>query len=226
MVERFVTVWGMVRSQTMVRGAIRAGLALCFVHIATAGTAGQLPVRVSPSLEHREDQLPSWSRVDWTKMDIFERPTSADLRDEIACLAQNIYFEARNEPDEGKIAVSHVVMNRVSAARFPDTICNVVRQGGELRLHKCQFSWWCDGRSDKPGSRSSWEHSVELALMVYWGQTLDPTRGALWYHADYVDPYWRGDFIQGRQIGRHIFYLQRPEPTQVADHKVEQAVKD
>ncbi len=226
MVERFVTVRGMVRGQTAVRSAIRVGLALCLVHIATAAFAGQLPVRVSPSLDHREDKLPSWSRVDWTKMDIFARPASADLRDEIACLAQNIYFEARNEPDEGKVAVSHVVMNRVSASRFPDTVCDVVRQGGQLRLHKCQFSWWYDGLSDIPASRSGWERSVELAFMVYWGQTLDPTHGALWYHADYVDPYWRGDFIQGRQIGRHIFYLQRPEATQVADRQINQAVKD
>ncbi len=226
MVERIVTGRGMVQSQKVVRRAIRVGLALCFVHIATAAYAGQLPVRVSPSLEHREDKLPSWSRVDWTKLDIFERSTSADLRDEIACLAQNIYFEALNEPDEGKIAVAHVVMNRVSASRFPETVCDVVRQGGEIRRHRCQFSWWCDGRSDKPLSRSGWEHSVELALNVYWGQTLDPTHGALWYHADYVDPYWRGDFIQGRQIGRHIFYLQRPEATLVANRKINQVVKD
>ncbi|MCH8153679.1 MAG: cell wall hydrolase, partial [Proteobacteria bacterium] len=52
--------------------------------------------------------------------------------------------------------------------------------------------------------------------LVYWGQTLDPTYGALWYHADYVNPYWRGDFIQGRQIGRHIFYSPAPRGTQIA----------
>ena len=72
------------------------------------------------------------------------------LSDEITCLAQNIYFEARSEPVAGMLAVGHVVLNRVASDRFPDTVCKVIRQGGERRRHRCQFSWWCDGRSDKP----------------------------------------------------------------------------
>jgi spore germination cell wall hydrolase CwlJ-like protein len=82
----------------------------------------------------------------------------------------------------------------------------VVQQGGEIRRHRCQFSWWCDGRSDTPRNRRDWQRSSELALAIYWGQTDDPTEGALWYHADYVSPAWRNDFVQGRTIGRHIFY--------------------
>ena len=44
-----------------------------------------------------------------------------------ACLAKNIYFEARNQSTAGQIAVSHVVMNRVKSSRYPNTICEVVR---------------------------------------------------------------------------------------------------
>jgi len=141
----------------------------------------------------------------------FQRPTLGDPRAEISCLALNIYFEARGEPDEGKLAVGHVVMNRVLSSRFPSTVCDVVRQGGETRRHRCQFSWWCDGRSDKPRNAQDWQRSSEFALAVYWGQTEDPTDGALWYHADYVNPDWRKDFIEGRTIGRHIFYQEQPD---------------
>ncbi len=129
------------------------------------------------------------------------------LSDEITCLAQNIYFEARSEPVAGMLAVGHVVLNRVASERFPETICKVVRQGGEQRRHRCQFSWWCDGRSDKPHNKVAWDAARLIAWFIYNGQTEDPTGGALWYHADYVNPYWREAFVAGPQIGRHIFYL-------------------
>ena len=132
---------------------------------------------------------------------------SPDVRAELRCLALNIYFEARGEPDRGKIAVGQVVMNRVHAARYPDSICGVVKQGGADRLHQCQFSWWCDGRSDTPRDRDAWAHSKALAQQIYWGLAVDPTGGALWYHAHYVAPEWRTRFARGPVIGEHIFYL-------------------
>lgn len=129
-----------------------------------------------------------------------------DVRAEIKCLAQNIYFEARSEPDAGKLAVGHVVMNRVASGDYPNRVCAVVRQGGEDRLHNCQFSWWCDGRSDKPTDKKAWEHAKALARSVYWNFSPDPTDGAKWYHADYVTPSWRKRFERGPVIGRHVFY--------------------
>ncbi|MDH3593714.1 MAG: cell wall hydrolase [Rhodospirillales bacterium] len=138
------------------------------------------------------------------------------LQEELNCLALNIYFEARNEPSKGQAAVAHVVLNRVSDPRFPDTVCKVVRQGGERVRHRCQFSWWCDGLSDRPRNRKVWEASKAMAGDVYWGRSEDPTNGAMWYHADYVMPYWGRVFKRGPKIGRHIFYHGRKQRTQVA----------
>ncbi|MEM7170233.1 MAG: cell wall hydrolase [Pseudomonadota bacterium] len=135
---------------------------------------------------------------------------SGEARQELECLAQNIYFEARSEPVRGQIAVAHVVLNRVSAERFPNTICEVVKQGGEIRRHQCQFSWWCDGKSDKTTDRSAWIGALKLAREIYGRRSEDPTGGALWYHADYVYPSWRHQFVTGPKIGRHIFYSQKP----------------
>ncbi len=167
-------------------------------------------------LSPRVSLFPMWTPADPGKAEIFKRPTRAAPADEIRCLALNIYFEARGEPESGQVAVGHVVMNRVASSRFPGTVCGVVQQGGALRRNRCQFSWWCDGRSDKPGNKRLWEKSAELALKVYWGRTVDPTEGALWYHADYVKPAWRKTFDRGPKIGRHIFYSQGPRGTQVA----------
>ena len=129
-----------------------------------------------------------------------------DVRRELECLALTIYFEARGEPDEGKIAVGHVVMNRATHPLFPHKVCEVVQQGGEKLRFRCQFTWWCDGRSDQPADWRAWEKSKALARVVYWDYSRDPTAGALWYHADYARPRWRGDLFRGPKIGRHVFY--------------------
>ena len=138
-----------------------------------------------------------------------------DLIEEIGCLSLNIYFEARGEPDLGKAAVAHVVLNRVVDKRFPTTVCDVVRQGGEQKLHRCQFSWWCDGRSDKPRNVQSWKQAKAVAQQVYWGFAPDPTAGALWYHADSVSPSWGKVFNRGPKIGQHIFYKDDVLPPQL-----------
>ncbi len=74
--------------------------------------------------------------------------------------AAGVDVEARGEPDEGKIAVGHVVMNRASHPLFPDKVCEVVQQGGEKLRFRCQFTWWCDGHSDQPREWRAWEKST------------------------------------------------------------------
>lgn len=125
---------------------------------------------------------------------------------EIECLALNVYFEARGEPVDGMRAVAHVVMNRVADRAFPSTACDVIRQGGREIVNNCQFSWWCDERSDRPVHAKSWAESRRIASQVYDNAAADPTGGALFYHADYVEPFWRTSMIEGPKIGRHIFY--------------------
>lgn len=136
---------------------------------------------------------------------------------EIECLALTIYFEARGEPDRGKIAVGNVVMNRVLDPSFPSTVCGVVKQGGESPLHHCQFSWWCDGISDEPTDLVSWQESYRIARLIYWDLVDDPTQKALWYHADYVHPPWRDGLAQGPTIGQHIFYTRAEELMEASD---------
>lgn len=125
--------------------------------------------------------------------------------EELHCLALNIYHEARSEPESGQIAVAQVTLNRVVSNRFPDGICAVVKQGGQ-ELHQCQFSWWCDGRSDEVAEPKAWEASLEIAERVLRGEEADLTQGALFYHAHYVNPSWSEVFKQTVEIGQHRFY--------------------
>ena len=219
---------GALNGRKILRTAIWTVLAAYAVYLSSSAFAGpmkkdmtlELYPAVGPLGMQDMGKLPGLGGAERGKVAIFERPTAADPREEIACLALNIYFEARSEPDEGKFAVSHVVMNRVASQRFPDTICEVIRQGGQVVRHRCQFSWFCDGQSDTPRSQVDWELSNEIALNVYWGRSEDPTQGALWYHADYVSPYWRTAFETGPKIGRHIFYRVADDGTRVASRPV------
>jgi len=143
--------------------------------------------------------------------------TAAKHQRALKCLAMNIYWEARSEPLAGQVAVAAVTLNRVEDRRFPDDVCKVVRQGGEIRRHRCQFSWWCDGKKDVPLEAEAWRRANTLARLTSAGVIEDPTGGAMWYHADYVEPYWAEAKKQVTKIGKHIFYtLPKKAPTQVS----------
>ena len=137
------------------------------------------------------------------------------------CLAQNIYFEAANQPEAGRIAVANVTLNRVADAQFPGTICGVVYDA-KLRenwlgqkvpiLHQCQFSWYCDGNSDEVQNLKSFEKTqkiANLAMLQYSklkSEGLDYTEGARFYHTYQISPRWSKTFPVVGRIGDHIFY--------------------
>ncbi|MEM9838587.1 MAG: cell wall hydrolase [Pseudomonadota bacterium] len=121
------------------------------------------------------------------------------------CMAQAIYYEARNQDALGRLAVADVVLNRVADKRFPNTICGVVFQGAK-KGRGCQFSFACDGSMKKARENRSWEQAEALADLIFRGFRPPLTRFATFYHADYVDPYWAKVFDETTVIGDHIFY--------------------
>jgi spore germination cell wall hydrolase CwlJ-like protein len=131
---------------------------------------------------------------------------SSALAEQLECLALNIYWEARSEPTTGQLAVASVTLNRVAHPRYPDSVCEVVYQGGEGGKKGCQFSWWCDGKPDRPRNAAAWAKAVKIALLAASAELPDPTGGALWYHADYVDPRWARSKLVVARIGRHLFF--------------------
>ena len=124
----------------------------------------------------------------------------------LTCIALNVYYEARSEPLEGQYAVAHVVLNRVASPRFPDDACTVVQQGLEKGLGRCQFSWYCDGKSDTPKEKRAWLYSQLVAHKVVHGYVKDNTDGSVYYHANYVRPFWSKHYKHTVTLGSHIFY--------------------
>lgn len=148
-------------------------------------------------------------------------PVSSIDYDQLECLALNVYHEARGESIDGQVAVSQVVMNRVNSKRFPNSICEVVYQGqvstwymetkGEVvpLRDRCQFSWWCDGRSDAPRDMRAWGQALTVAASVMRNEYPDIVQGAMWYHANYVNPGWRHSMVKIAVVGDHQFYRDR-----------------
>ena len=131
---------------------------------------------------------------------------------ELKCMAENIYFEGRAEPLMGKVAIGHVVMNRVASDRHPNTICEVVHEGPHRESwktrgkdvadedrkffpirNKCDFSWYCDGEKDIiwvsymdgtpiEANATAWRDSIHMALLVMHGEIKDNTKGADHYY--------------------------------------------
>jgi len=128
----------------------------------------------------------------------------------IACIATAIYFEARSEPLDGQVAVANVIMNRVASDRFPNSPCEVVKQGrtwmGNMVRNKCHFSYYCDGRPEVILDEGA--YTLALSIAVNWPNLVDITNGATYYHRDDVQPYWVESLSISRQIGRHLFYNQ------------------
>lgn len=127
---------------------------------------------------------------------------------EFVCLALNDYFEARGESLAGRLAVAKVVINRAMDRRYPANICDVIQQNKARVMHRCQFSWYCDGKSDKipDGDNEAWDMARLAAFGTYFGKTNDLVDGSLWYHADYVTPGWAEVKTVKATIGDHIFY--------------------
>lgn len=121
---------------------------------------------------------------------------------EVDCLAANIYYEARGESEKGQYLVGFVTLNRVKHDRFPSTVCEVVKQPK-------QFSWYSPTKLHYPSDEKAWKKSKKIAKRLLSGQThpyKDTTRGAMFYHARYVRPYWsKKKYFQFR-VDNHLFY--------------------
>lgn len=120
------------------------------------------------------------------------------------CLARTIYWESKNESREGMIAVGWVVLNRQRSEEFPSNLCEIVYQGGETP--PCQFSWWCDGKSDRPREVENWARAQEVADLLLRDPPADPTDGALFFHSAGIEVPWMVERTRTRRIGEHVYY--------------------
>lgn len=126
----------------------------------------------------------------------------------VICLAMNVYFEARGESTLGQLAVANVTLNR--AKRDLKQVCAEV-----FKPH--QFSWTTTRvrvvngvhrllHTNLLADIDAWHHALSVARAAVRKGMTDFTKGATFYHADYVQPAWAKSMKVTARIGRHIFY--------------------
>lgn len=158
------------------------------------------------NLQHQEAmQSQNLKEID-AKRAIEQQALSEKLK-QLECLAQNVYWEAANEPYEGKVAVAQVTMNRLESGRYGKTICQVVFQRTKVyETVICQFSWTCSGKSRvPPRNQRLFRESEEVARRVFFeNYRLPHMTKAMYFHNTTVRPGWNK--VRITQIGQHIFY--------------------
>lgn len=121
------------------------------------------------------------------------------------CLATALYHEARGETIKGQVAVAEVILNRVDSPAYPRSICSVVQQGNS---NGCQFSFACDGKTDRISERGAWDRAGKIARLMLDGAPRALTAGATHFHTVNVRPRWARQFDRTASIGAHLFYRQ------------------
>jgi spore germination cell wall hydrolase CwlJ-like protein len=126
-------------------------------------------------------------------------------------MIRTIVFEAADEPDEGKIAVAYVILNRIKSGGWGDSIKDVVTS-------PWQFEPWMTRREEieklSPDA-PSYKNAAQIADAVLAGQVPDPTAGAMYFLNPTVVRERRGGSLpswaqgEGQPIGNHTFY--RPD---------------
>lgn len=123
-------------------------------------------------------------------------------------LIRTLAFEAPHEPDEGKAAVIHVIINRMQSKRWGDNVKDVV-------LQRWQFEPWMTRRKEMerlPASDPRYRDAARITDAVLAGQLPDPTDGATHFLNPKVVRNRRGGSLpswargEGLEIGRHTFY--------------------
>ena len=148
--------------------------------------------------------VPKSEAITTSEVQAVDPAGASPLDDAITCLARSIYWEAKGKSSADMEAVASVVMNRLGHEGFPDTVCAVVKQGSETK--NCQFSWWCDGRSDQVQEETQYMIAKEIARKALNKQLNDRTHGAMYFHDRNVNPDWASKYIKTTETSMFLFY--------------------
>lgn len=118
------------------------------------------------------------------------------LIDPVSCLAAAIYFEARGEPRKYQIKVAETVISRVESKRYPNTVCEVVKQ-------KHQFTFYWDGKKEIVTDTQAWIKSWDLAMIALCSKidNLDICH----YAQEQIKKDWMAN-MEREVHGTHAFY--------------------
>lgn len=151
--------------------------------------AGPDPVVIPLPLPYQESTASKYRPIDDRELD---------------CLAANIYYESRNQPALGQLAVGLTTVIRAREARWSNTVCGVVMQSK-------QFSWVNNLEEQTQrfsNSDLAYLEALTLSSKILSGDydnviaVFKPTH----FHTTKVNPKWNRNMAKLARINDHIFY--------------------
>jgi spore germination cell wall hydrolase CwlJ-like protein len=190
---------------------------MCSVGVALADDATPQPEAVVSKAQVLEEKaaekdgpapaVPKSAVITKSEAQAVDPAGTQPVDDPLVCLSRTIYWEAKGGSDADMEGVASVVLNRLGHEGYPDSICAVVKQGVEKKA--CQFSWWCDGRSDQVKEDDRYAASKEIARKALNQQLTDRTKGAMYFHDRNVKPDWAKEYIKTAETQKFLFYKPR-----------------
>lgn len=128
------------------------------------------------------------------------------LIEDVLIAARTIYGEARGEAMAGKVAVAHVILNRVAKKTwYGKSIRDVCLKPG-------QFSCWNDGDPNREKLQAVTLDDGDLQRCLYavlgaaLGEAPDETGGSCHYAVAGLNPKWAQGKVPIARIGHHEFW--------------------
>jgi hypothetical protein len=132
-------------------------------------------------------------------------------------LIKTVAGEAGGEPVAGQAAVAHVILNRLAAGGYGDSITDIAKapapgRDGQLGYH--EFSMWNppNKQGNKGGqidpSSDVYAKIADVVDKAYYGGIADPTGGATHYYAGKPPRQWPQDWFNSQpkvKVGSQVF---------------------
>lgn len=120
---------------------------------------------------------------------------------QLDCLAANIYYEGRNQPALGQLAIGLTTLVRAREGNWPSSICGVVNQRG-------QFSWVGKRHKQPKWDQHAYRQSLALSNQILSGDfdNLLPLFSPTYFHTTGVNPKWNRHLEKLVVIKDHVFY--------------------
>lgn len=140
------------------------------------------------------------------------KPLRYDMQDRI-CLYKTVYGEARNQSNEGQMALASNILNRVEDKRFPNTICGVVNHQ-RVKGHY-QFDAWNPKGANLAKMNKAYDGSeIDRHAMKVMLNCLRAMRGnrnlpkdSFNFHPTGIEMGWTKNLKKYAEIGDHVFYV-------------------
>jgi N-acetylmuramoyl-L-alanine amidase len=126
---------------------------------------------------------------------------------DVELLACFIWVETKGEKVEGKLAIVHVILNRVKArSYYGGTIRDVILKPGHFTCFKENDPNLAQILELPSGDREFALCKAIAELATRGHLKKDPTGGATHFHKANSKPPWAPKLTYLRQIGNHVFY--------------------